>query len=62
MVMVQSLCGSIVFWAIQGMVHSKYMPTGTSINSKQCWEMLKELNKEFTITWGMLFFKITLLD
>jgi len=62
MVMVQRLCGSTVFRVIQGMMHSKYTPTGTSINSKQYCEMLKKLNKEFTITWDLLFFNITLLD
>lgn len=62
MVVVQSLCGSTIFWAIQGIMHSKYMPTGTSINSQQYWETLKELNKEFTITWDIQSFNITLLD
>ena len=62
MVMLESLCGSTIFCVIQGMMNSKYMPTGTSINSQQYWQTLKELNKEFTITWDILFFNITSLD
>jgi hypothetical protein len=62
MVMVEGLCGCAVFWAIQSTMHCKYMPTGTRINSQQYWETLKELNIEFTITWDILFFNLTLLD
>jgi hypothetical protein len=62
MVTVESLCGSTVFWAIQSMKHSKYMPAGRSINSQKYWETLKELNKEFSLTQNILFFTITLLD